>query len=99
MISVDQPQHTITYTGSAPTAGLVAQLLRESGLDVSYEPPEERRGMEWLAEGVTVYYLCKAGDSAVRAAVQHVRDRLGARGTITADTDDDESDDRPKHEG
>lgn len=78
---------------------MVAQVLTEAGLHVSYDPPAERRGMEWLPEGVTVYYLCKGADFTVKAAVRLVRDRLGGRGKITADTDDDESDYQPKHAG
>jgi len=89
-----QQQYRITYTGSAPLASLVAQTLTNAGLDVSWDPPYERRDVQTMAEAVAVYYFCKGTDAAVKAAVQAVRERLRGRGRIDVDGQD-ESDPGP----
>jgi len=76
---------SVRYTGSPALASAVAQTLAESGIEVSWTPPLEQRGLEWLPEGVTVYYLCKGGDTALAAALDLVRERLGRRGTVEVD--------------
>ena len=81
----DQRQYRISYTGSAPLASLVAQMLTNAGLDVSWDPPHERRNMQTMAETVIVYYFCKGTDAAVKAAVQAARERLRGRGQIDLD--------------
>jgi hypothetical protein len=78
----DEQQYRISYTGSAPLASLVAQMLTNAGLDVSWDPPHEQRNMQTTAGTVIVYYFCKGTDAAVKAAVQAVRERLRERGRI-----------------
>jgi hypothetical protein len=78
----DEQQYRISYTGSAPLASLVAQMLTNAALDVSWDPPHEQRNMQTMADTVIVYYFCKGTDAAVKAAVQAVRERLRERGRI-----------------
>jgi hypothetical protein len=44
----------LTYEGPAALVGLLAQMLREEGLSVSYEPPEEGRDLQEAATPATV---------------------------------------------
>jgi hypothetical protein len=81
----DQQQYRITYTGSAPLASLVAQMLTNAGIDVSWDLLYERRNMQTMAETVIVYYFCKGTDAAVKAALQAARERLRGRGQINLD--------------
>lgn len=92
----------LRYVGIAPFASLVGQLLREEGIEVSWEPPEERRGLSDMAAdavvGVTVHYLCKVGDVTVPRLkarlddiLTKIRKRIGSRGTIDIEPDQDES--------
>jgi len=81
----DQQQYRIIYAGSAPLASLVAQMLTNAGIDVSWDPPYERRNMQTMAETVIVYYFCKGTDAAVKAALQAARERLRGRGQINLD--------------
>ncbi len=91
-------QYRISYTGSAPLASLVAQMLTNAGLDVSWDPPYERRNMQTMAETVVVYYFCKGTDAAVKAAVQVARERLRGRGRIDLDNGGEaEPDGGPPH--
>jgi hypothetical protein len=78
----DEQQYRVAYIGPAPLASLVAQMLTNAGLDVSWDPPHERRDMQTTADTVIVYYFCKGTDAAVKAAVQAVRERLRVRGRI-----------------
>jgi hypothetical protein len=86
----DERTHRLRYIGSPPFASAVAQTLREAGLDVSYTPPIEQRGVEAIAEGVVVYFVCKGSDAALKVAVAKVRERLGRRGRIEVEGDDPE---------
>jgi hypothetical protein len=69
---------------------MAAQLLAEQGLELSWTRPEERRGIETMAEAVTVYYFCRTTDAVVKAATHAVRERLGRRGTLDLDDGEDE---------
>ena len=81
----------IVYTGPTPLASLVAQILREQGLEVvSWTPPEEQRGLETVVDAVTVVYVVRGIDAAVRAAIAKARERLRGRGTIDSKDDQDE---------
>jgi hypothetical protein len=69
-------------------AGLVAQTLIQEGLQVTWtapakSPDQEHRGYpEFVAESVTVVYVVKGIDTAIRAAVTKARERLRDRGTL-----------------
>ena len=86
-----QPADTceLIYAGPAPFAGLVAQTLRQEGLDVSWTPPEEKRGLETVVDMVTVVYVVR-GIDAVGRAIAKARERLRGRGTIKRKDDNDE---------
>jgi hypothetical protein len=77
-----EQQHQISYTGPAPFASAVAQTLNEAGLAVSWTRPDERRDAQAMLEAVTVYYICKGTDAAVKAAVDKAREALGKRGRV-----------------
>jgi len=81
----DQQQYRIIYAGSAPLASLVAQMLTNAGIYVSWELPYERSNMQPMAATVVVYFFCKGTDAAVKAALQAARERLRGRGQINLD--------------
>jgi hypothetical protein len=83
--------YRILYTGTAPFAGWVAQTLREEGLDVSWTPPIEERGVvSDVVENVTVTLIVNGTTAAVLAAVAKARERLGRRGTVEIEDDKDD---------
>jgi hypothetical protein len=98
-----EQQYRISYSGPAPFASAVAQTLTEQGLDLAWARADEQRGMEAIAEAITVYYVCKGTDATVKAAVDKARERLGGRGRIDLDGGDDESGSgrryAPRHRG
>lgn len=75
----------LRYVGIPAFAGRVGQALREEGVEASWEPPGERRGLQEMAEMVIVYYFCRGGDQAIDAAMKKIRGWLGPRGTIETD--------------
>jgi hypothetical protein len=82
---------TVVYRGGPRGVGMLAQMLREEGVEARYDPPVEQRGMaESVAAGVTVYYLCQGGDAAIRAAVRKFRERFGERAAQIEIHGDDE---------
>ena len=82
-------QFRVRYVGAAPFAGAVAQILTEEGIEVSpWTRPEERRDYQSMVESVVVYFVCKGSDTAVKAALQKVRERLGRRVNVELDDED-----------
>jgi hypothetical protein len=84
----------IRYTGPVPFASLVAQTLREEGLEVSWTRPDvEERGLGEVLDGVAVVYIVKGVDAVIRAAVAKARERLGKMdrpGKLEIEDDEDE---------
>jgi hypothetical protein len=69
---------------------MLAQMLREEGVQVEYEPPEEQRGLGVdVAAGVIVYILTKGADEAIKAAVRRFRERA-PHNKVTIEGDEDE---------
>ena len=58
---------------------MLADLLEQEGLEVSWDRPVERRDASAAAEAVVVYLTCRVaeagGKAALRAAVDKVRER------------------------
>ncbi len=71
---------TLRYTGSPPFAGLFAQTLRDEGVEVEYEPPLERRDVASMVEAVTVFFICRGSEVAIKVAVE--KWRAGSRGKV-----------------
>ncbi len=71
---------TLRYTGSPTFAGLFAQTLRDEGVVVEYEPPFERRDAASMVEAVTVFFICRGSEVAIKAAVDKWRAR--SRGKV-----------------
>jgi hypothetical protein len=83
----------IRYYGSPARVGMLAQMLREEGVQVEYEPPQEERGLGAdIAAGVIVYILTKGGEEAIQVAVRRFRERT-PRNQVTIEGDDNEGGD------
>ena len=69
----------LTHTGSPRTAAMLADLLEQAGIEVSWDRPVERRDASAAAEAVVVYLTCRiaeaGGKAALLAAVAKVRKR------------------------
>jgi hypothetical protein len=95
-----EQQQQISYTGPAPFASAVAQTLNEAGLAVSWTRPDERRNAQAMLEAVTVYYVCKGTDAAVKVGVDKAREARGGRGRVEVEDDGSERNERryePRH--
>jgi hypothetical protein len=86
----------ITYEGPPAIAGLFAQLLRDDGIEVSFDPPKERRdGTAEVAVKVVMFLADKVGDAAVAAALGAAVAKLKGRFPRAKVTDEDGKDIEP----
>ncbi|HVV29503.1 MAG TPA: hypothetical protein VHC41_01355 [Mycobacteriales bacterium] len=80
---------TLTYRGPAAFVGALAQVLREDGLEVTYQPPEEYRSAGEVEQQAVVALVVMYGkdgiDALLRASVEKYRQRFKDRGTVTLD--------------
>jgi menaquinone-dependent protoporphyrinogen IX oxidase len=82
-------RHTVTYEGSTRQVAVLAQLLRDEGLKVDYEPPESR-GAIHAEQVATVVISVVSGTAsallgdAINAGVRKFRAR-NLRGKIAVD--------------
>lgn len=83
-ITVSHPVSTvlgmkITYEGPPALTGLFAQMLRDEGLEVDYQPPIEKRGGAadiMVAVGLTVSStVAQIYGDEIKAAVRKLKDR------------------------
>ena len=69
----------ITYQGPPALTGLFAQMLRDEGLEVSYQPPIEKRGGAaevMVAVGLTISStVAQIYGDEIKAAVRKLKDR------------------------
>lgn len=77
------------YVGMPAFGSMVAQTLTDQGVEVSWERPVERRGLEEIADAVAVELICTGVITAIHAGVKKARQRLGQRGTIEVGDDED----------
>jgi hypothetical protein len=68
---------------------LLVQFLREEGVRVKWEPPDERRGIEWAsdAQQVIAMLIATGTSAAVKAAVDRFRQRYKET-TVTVEADE-----------
>lgn len=84
-------RRTVMYEGPAPFVSLLAQMLREEGVDVSYEPPIEKRGAGEVVETVVVSLFCAGTYDAIKYGLQRfAASRLGRNARTDIEGDDDE---------
>lgn len=93
-----------TYVGPAALASAFAQMLRETGVQVVWTPPEEQRGLADVPQEVMVNLLTVGSTAAVaaggKAAMKKFRERFHGTADVRAEephddgqqeeTDDDE---------
>jgi menaquinone-dependent protoporphyrinogen IX oxidase len=83
-------RHTVTYEGSTRQVAVLAQLLRDEGLKVDYEPPMESRGAIHAEQVTTVVISVVSGPAsgllgdAINTGVRKFRAR-NLRGKIAVD--------------
>ena len=87
---------TLLFSGTGAEVSLFAHLLRDEGVEVTYQPPEEGRDLGTAAGLVSVYVLVKATDkvtdamldAAIKAAKKKWRSTLH-RDAPVEDPDED----------
>lgn len=85
----------VRYYGPAARAGMIAQMLRTEGVEVTYTPPVEPRDLQSVADGVVVYFIANYTDTVVRAAVVKVKQRIRERFGRDADLEVEGGEDSP----
>jgi hypothetical protein len=90
---------TVEYRGPAPFVSALAQMLRQEGVEVTYEPPQEERGTaaDLLAGvgGVVVNIACAGAYDAIKAGVQRFRaSRFGKAAQVDVEDGDGDGDDK-----
>jgi hypothetical protein len=82
--------HGITYRGHPALVGLLAQMLREEGVRVQYEPPMEHRGISDDAHQVIISILTWGAIGTIDAVIAKFRKRPGdADATVEGDPEPD----------
>ena len=80
----------ITYRGGAATVGALAQMLRQEGVRVEYEAPEEKRDLASIAEAVFVTLAAEGARESIKFAVAKFRKHFPrAEVEIEGDEDND----------
>lgn len=72
----------LTYQGSAPFVGALAQMLEEEGVSAQYTPPVEIRDMTGALAIVAVVLSVTGNIHDIAAAVQKFRQKFGAHAQI-----------------
>jgi len=79
--------HTVTYRGSPPFASMLAHLLEQEGLEVTWERPEETRGVGDMTQAYVVEMAVAGSLGAIKAAVARSR-KHAPRGEVEIEDDD-----------
>jgi hypothetical protein len=87
---------TVVYQGPAPYAGMLAQMLREQGVQVKYTPPEERRGLAGDLNEVIVNLISTGSAAAIGLAIKKFLER---KPRAKVNVEDDDSHGGPRNEG
>lgn len=84
----------ITYQGGPARSALLAQMLRDEGLQVQWTPPEERRGIDYSADiqSLVVTLTAVGLVTSMRVAVSKFRNRVPSA-KVKIEGDEDESTD------
>ncbi|MCU1615069.1 MAG: hypothetical protein JWO98_2609 [Frankiales bacterium] len=82
--------HGIAYKGHPGLAGLLAQMLREQGIRVEYEPPMEHRDLPGAAQEVVVNLITWGAIATIKGVIAKFRERPGnADATVEGDPEPD----------
>lgn len=84
-------QTRVTYRGNPAFASMLVQMLKEQGVAVEWERPQEQRGLGDMAQGVVVDMVASGGLLAIKVAVDKFRKHMHGRAAATVE--DDEQDD------
>ena len=63
-------------------------MLRNEGVEVSYDPREEKRGVGDDLHTVVVFLICSGSLGAINLGIAKFREMWSSRG-VTVETDDD----------
>lgn len=91
MPSVAEQTKTITYRGGPGEAHILVRMLRAEGVQVDWEPPEERRDLGGALQDYVVELLATGTVAAISYAIGKFRER--ARGTVQVEDEDRDEDD------
>jgi hypothetical protein len=78
----------ITYNGDPALVGVLVQMLEEEGVEVRWQPPEERRDSLVMAEPVVVHLVAVGVLTGINAAVEKFPGQFGSR--VDVEDGDDE---------
>lgn len=81
---------TIRYRGGPARAGALVQMLEEQGVHVEWEPPQERRDLQGVAETVALSLVASGTYDAIKAAVVNFRRRVPRAEVFVERNQDDE---------
>jgi hypothetical protein len=79
IVSATVTETRITYKGDPASVGVLVQIPEEEGVEVRWQPPEERRDVPGMAEPVVVNLVAVGGLTGIKAAVQKFRGQFGSR--------------------
>jgi len=79
---------------------VLVQFLREEGVRVQWDPPDERRGIEWAndAQQVVAMLIATGTAAAVKAAVERFRQRY-KKASVMVEADEPERAEAPSAAG
>jgi hypothetical protein len=87
------PEYRIRYEGGAAIVGALAQMLREEGVEVTYEPPDEWRSptIPTVVAAVVVNMIANGAYDAIKAGIRRFRG-LFPRSSVEIEDDDADHD-------
>jgi hypothetical protein len=84
----------ITYEGNPAFVGRLVRMLEDEGVEVRWQPPEERRDVRGMAEEVVVDLVPSGVWTSIMAAVRKFRGQFG-QSKVDVEGEDDEDDESP----
>ncbi len=85
---------TITVYAPGPRASALVQMLREEGVEVEWEPPQEQRGVGDMAVGFVLSLVASGAYDGIKAAVKKFREWLpGVRVEVEGEEDEEPEED------
>lgn len=82
MAADDVVRANLTVLASPPFASMLVQMLREEGVTVEWDPPEERRGAGEVVQQVVISILAAGAYDGIKLAVQRFVERTNGRAKV-----------------
>lgn len=72
--------YTVTYTGSAPFASMLVQMLEDEGVSVRWQRPREDRGGGDVARDIVLSLVASGAYDSIKATIARFRAKAKGRG-------------------